>query len=376
MENPREGLDSDLDSCDGTVSRAPRPLIQAVQWLPARDVLPREADDFTPWLADNLDILAAAIGLQSLEKVATESAVGDYRLDILARGVEYDGNEISVCIENQYGGTDHKHLGQLVTYLAKHGSGLAVWVVEDASAAHVAAVDFLNRTSDNSVGYLLVRTRFTRGAADAYQVHFEPLARPNAFTKQPRRRRFTDDDTDGGPARGPRKAFLDRVLPVVRRPLIEAGFPNLNVHASGSYLWVRWPADTFIANLCSGYVHLRVTKTHASVNVHVSAFDTREGNAAAIDVFHDHYGPALEHRLGPQVTFRWHAGQGPESDRVSIIRDGKGYDDGDPTTIGDWLASTTILWLSLVRNNPIPDLAAQVQDRLARSGSPALDVNP
>ncbi len=32
---------------------------------------------------------------------------------------------------------------------------LAVWVVEDASAAHVAAVDFLNRTSDNSVGYLL-----------------------------------------------------------------------------------------------------------------------------------------------------------------------------------------------------------------------------
>lgn len=60
MENPQEGLDSDLESGDGAIGRAPRPLIQAVQWLPARDVLPREADDFTPWLADNLDILAAA----------------------------------------------------------------------------------------------------------------------------------------------------------------------------------------------------------------------------------------------------------------------------------------------------------------------------
>lgn len=53
-----------------------------------------------------------------------------------------------------------------------------------------------------------------------------------------------------------------------------------------------WPADTSIADLCSGYLHLCVTKTHASVNVHISAFDTSEGNAAAIDIFHDHYGPS------------------------------------------------------------------------------------
>jgi hypothetical protein len=76
-----------------------RPVIQAVRWLPDRDVLPREADDFTPWLADNLHLLASTLGLESIEKVATESGVGDYRLDILARGVEYDGNEIPVCIE-------------------------------------------------------------------------------------------------------------------------------------------------------------------------------------------------------------------------------------------------------------------------------------
>jgi hypothetical protein len=99
-----------------------RPVIQAVRWLPARDVLPREADDFTPWLADNLDLLASTLGLESLEKAATENAFGDYRLDILARGVEHDGYEIPVCIENQFGGTDLRQLGQLITYLAQQGS--------------------------------------------------------------------------------------------------------------------------------------------------------------------------------------------------------------------------------------------------------------
>jgi hypothetical protein len=68
VENPQEELDSHLESDGGTIGRAPRPLIQAMQWLPARDVLPREADDFTPWLADNLDILAAAIGLQPVDR--------------------------------------------------------------------------------------------------------------------------------------------------------------------------------------------------------------------------------------------------------------------------------------------------------------------
>jgi hypothetical protein len=344
--------------------------------LPARDVLAREADDFTPWLATNLDILAAALGLETLEAVATESAVGDYRLDILARGVETDGSEIPVCIENQYGGTDHRHLGQLVTYLAQQGRGLAVWVVEEASAAHIAAVEFLNRVSDDTVGFVLVRCRFTRGADAVFQVHFEPLARPNSFTKDSRRRRGAIADSAGStPAsRGPRKAFLDAVLPYVREPLLQAGFLSMNVHATGSYIWVRWPADVWIAAACSGYLHLRVTRAHASVNVHVNTFDTREANAAALDVMHDVYGPGLEDRLSADVRIVWHAGLGPESDRVSIIRDGEGYEDGDASRIGDWLATTSGIWLGLLRERPVLNLADEVADRLARTGVQPLDV--
>ena len=109
------------------------PMIQAVTWLPARDVLGGEASHFTPWLAENLDILAEAIGLSELSLIETEVGVIEKRLDILASGVDEDGNERPVIIENQYGISNHRHLGQLVTYLAQQERGLAVWVVEDYS---------------------------------------------------------------------------------------------------------------------------------------------------------------------------------------------------------------------------------------------------
>jgi hypothetical protein len=74
--------------------------ISAVQWMAARDVLGGEASRFTPWLADNLDILADALGLAELTLVETESDVGGNRLDILASGVDDDADIRPVAIEN------------------------------------------------------------------------------------------------------------------------------------------------------------------------------------------------------------------------------------------------------------------------------------
>ena len=71
--------------------------ISAVQWMAARDVLGAEASHFTPWLADNLDILADALGLAELILVETESDVAGNRLDILATGIDDDGDARPVC---------------------------------------------------------------------------------------------------------------------------------------------------------------------------------------------------------------------------------------------------------------------------------------
>ena len=83
------------------------------------EVWPHEAQHFTPWLADNLDRLSRELGIR-LALEGTEVAVEEFSADILAINRE-DGSR--VLIENQYGWSDHRHLGQILTYrpVWKHG---------------------------------------------------------------------------------------------------------------------------------------------------------------------------------------------------------------------------------------------------------------
>lgn len=57
-----------------------------IEKVDIREVWPKEDEDFTPWLSENLDKLGAELGLE-LELVQTEASVGGYSLDILARDV-------------------------------------------------------------------------------------------------------------------------------------------------------------------------------------------------------------------------------------------------------------------------------------------------
>jgi hypothetical protein len=80
--------------------------------VPLRDLWPGEATHFTPWLAANLQLVSEKLGLE-LELESVESAAGDFSADIVATDVATNRR---VIIENQYGGTDHRHLGQILTY--------------------------------------------------------------------------------------------------------------------------------------------------------------------------------------------------------------------------------------------------------------------
>lgn len=108
------------------------------------DVWPKEDTDFTPWLTNNigrLDILD--LGLANATR---EQPAGDFRIDIVAE--TYDQG--SIVIENQYGRSDHKHFGQLLTYLAHPDQEISqgIWIVEEARPEHVRAVETLN-AADN-----------------------------------------------------------------------------------------------------------------------------------------------------------------------------------------------------------------------------------
>jgi len=112
-----------------------------IKKVPIQQVWPREAADFTPWLANNLNYLSEKLGME-LSLVATEAAVGDFSADIEATDLSTGR---LVVIENQFWQTDHKHLGQIITYAAGRGASIVVWVAEAIRPEHRTAIDLLNR---------------------------------------------------------------------------------------------------------------------------------------------------------------------------------------------------------------------------------------
>jgi len=99
-----------------------------------------EAHDFTPWLLDNADALAAVLGID-LELSAAEHPVGGFALDLLGRDLT---NNCVLIVENQLTITDHGHLGQILTYAAGTDAGTVVWMATSFREEHRQALDFLN----------------------------------------------------------------------------------------------------------------------------------------------------------------------------------------------------------------------------------------
>ena len=66
-----------------------------------------------------------------MEVEAVEHWVGPFRADILARAADSESDH-RIVIENQFGKTNHGHLGQLLTYLAGiEGAKTVVWDCRD-----------------------------------------------------------------------------------------------------------------------------------------------------------------------------------------------------------------------------------------------------
>jgi len=336
------------------------PTIKSMSWINAREVLPGEASDFTPWLAANIDLLADAVGLAELTVVDTEVAVHEKRLDILAKGVDGDGDEIPVVIENQYGVTDHRHLGQVITYLAQQQRGLAIWIAEDFSQAHLAAIEFLNRTSIEGVGYLLVRVRFTH-AADGYQIHFEVLSRPNSFLKR---------GSNGGASKAnPDKVdFMAAVLGQIKGPIEAAGLTRVRMHTRGSYIQAWLPPSAGL-QAAGGHLLFRVTARDAAVLLVLHGLDTREANVAALQVVQDWYGTTTE--TLPSPVDQWTGGTGEALRAYAASnRKGSGYVDGTPTEAATWAQTMFLAWLDLLKANPIVNIEAAVADHAVRLDHP------
>jgi hypothetical protein len=142
-----------------------------------------EAADFTPLLAEQMDAIGAAIGLDLTSIGESEvQTTGGRRIDIVARGE--DGSEF--VIENQYGRADHDHLTRGLAYaVARRARGLVV-VAEEHRDEFRAVAQYLNELaeldSERGIAVWLVEAKAVRIEDSAWAPLFSPVVEPNAFT--------------------------------------------------------------------------------------------------------------------------------------------------------------------------------------------------
>lgn len=145
-----------------------------------RKIWPDEAQDFTPWLAEeeSLDLLAETLSLE-LELEAQEINVGDFRADILCK----DEDNRRVLIESQLEETDHDHLGKILTYSAGLNAHTVVWIARKFREEHLAALNRLNEITDGPFRYFGIEIKVWQIGDSARAPQFEVVSSPNDWSR-------------------------------------------------------------------------------------------------------------------------------------------------------------------------------------------------
>ena len=149
--------------------------------VPLRKFWENEEDDFTPWLAreENISLLSETIRME-LEVEGTEIKVGPFEADILCRDTVTDKQ---VVIENQLEPTDHKHLGQLLTYAPGLNAVTAIWIAEHFKDEHRAALDWFNEITPEEFSFFGLEIELWRIGGSPMAPKFNVVSHPNDWTK-------------------------------------------------------------------------------------------------------------------------------------------------------------------------------------------------
>jgi len=115
-----------------------------------REIFKNEAINFTPWLRNNLSKLTQVIHTDLIQ-LDTEKDIKGKKLDIMAK--EKGGN--IVAIENQFGVSDFKHLGQIISYAVGCNASKIIWISERFHKIHLDALKWLNTNKDSMKFYAI-----------------------------------------------------------------------------------------------------------------------------------------------------------------------------------------------------------------------------
>lgn len=145
-----------------------------------KDVFDDESKDFTPWLEKNLAMLSREIGIDiEIVDSNTEVNVGSFFCDIVARTSDDD----TVVIENQFGDTNHDHLGKVQTYAANKGAKIIIWIAEKFRDEHRKTLQWLNDNFDteSGVSFFGVEISMIQIGSSPAAADFNVVVKPNDF---------------------------------------------------------------------------------------------------------------------------------------------------------------------------------------------------
>jgi len=264
-----------------------------------RSIWKHEANDFTPWLAKNIQRLGEALGME-LELTDKEVSVGKFSLDLLAKDL---GTGRTVVIENQFGATDHDHLGKLLTYAGGFDATTVVWLGENIRDEHRQALEWLNQRTDSETQFFGVIAEILQIDDSKPAYNFRPVVFPNEWQKT---RRTNKPTTSRGDAyRAYFQQLIDELRDIHKFTRARAAQPmNWYTFASGI------SGFGFGANFNRGNrtsVELYIDREDVDVNERL--FDQLLSYRAVIE---DEYGSELN----------WEKLDGRRACRISDSRDG------------------------------------------------------
>ena len=151
-----------------------------------------EARDFTPWLANNIEELNKALGLE-LEVENTEASVGPYSADILAKDT---GTDTYVIIENQLEKTNHDHLGKAITYASVLDASTIIWIATDFTEEHKKSLDWLNDHTTDEISFYGVQVELWQIDDSKAAFKFNIISKPNQAVRQAARSKGAEELSD------------------------------------------------------------------------------------------------------------------------------------------------------------------------------------
>lgn len=155
------------------------PSLGSLKKVDVRHIWQTEAQHFTPWLAQNLDILAETLDME-LEIEAQEKNVGPFRADILCRDTL---DKSWVLIENQLERNDHLHLVQLLTYASGLKAVTIIWVSTHFTEEHRSALDWLNNITDDQFKFFGLEVELWQIGDSPVAPKFNIFSKPNDWSR-------------------------------------------------------------------------------------------------------------------------------------------------------------------------------------------------